>query len=323
MFEPKLRYTHKKEHTPNGQNQGNKIDSDAAVRIGKRIPQWFIARLPDAMQGSAVEGARFKFSTNRRSFGHEPDDSQQLGKSLRGGGHQRAGHQARPWTQTDNRHTRRGGHPAGHRKRPFKHIVGQGTMGGRNGEDGLRGDAQAFFKRIGARFGRIRKRPKGKPSPQLYRHKLGELQELERLWCKGSIDLYYGDESHICEQTYVPCGWKFPKEDIHVPSQRGARLNCFAMIDRHCRTHWFMTEKSIDADTMVGFLDNFSLGIASFCHRILRNLTSRRFFGGCSRENGFNQKKDYLTADTLFYAANRALAAMGDGLMINFKYHAA
>ena len=189
--------------------------------------------------------------------------------------------------------------------------------------DGLRGDAQAFFKRIGARFGRIRKRPKGKPSPQLYRHKLGELQELERLWCKGSIDLYCGDESHICEQAYVPCGWKFPKEDIHVPSQRGARLNCFAMIDRHCRTHWFMTEKSIDADTMVGFLDNFSLGIASFCHRILRNLTSRRFFGGCSRENGFNQKKDYLTADTLFYAANRALAAMGDGLMINFKYHAA
>ena len=51
-----------------------------------------------------------------------------------------------------------------------------------------------------------------------------------------------------------------------------------------------MTEKSIDADTMVGFLDNFSLGIASFCHRILRNLTSRRFFGGCSRGNGFTQK---------------------------------
>ena len=25
MFEPKLRYTHKKEHTPNGQNQGNKL----------------------------------------------------------------------------------------------------------------------------------------------------------------------------------------------------------------------------------------------------------------------------------------------------------
>ena len=141
---------------------------------------------------------------------------------------------SRPWAQADNRHTRRRNHPARHRERPFKHIVGQGAMGGRNREDGLRGDTQAFFKRIGARFGRIRKRPKDKPSPQLYQHKLWELQEFERLWHKGSIDLYYGDESHVCEEAYVPYGWKFSKEYVYIPSQRGARLNCFAMIDRRC-----------------------------------------------------------------------------------------
>lgn len=210
-----------------------------------------------------------------------------------------------------------------------------------------------FFKRI-ARFGRIGKRPKGKPSPQLYRYKLWELQELERLWHNGSIDLYYGDESHICEEAYVPYGWKFSKEDVYIPSQRGARINCFAMIDRRCHIHWFTTGKSIDADTMIGFLDNFSMTVRhktvivldnAPIHRAKRLLALRDIW----EKRGLHlfflppyspqlniaeilwrmlkgkwlQPKDYLTADTLFYAANRALAAMGDGLMINFKYYAA
>ena len=335
----KIRYTHKREYIPNVQNQGNKIEPNAAIRIGRRISQRFIACLPYAMQGGTVEGTRFKFSSNRRALGNAPDNGQQLGEALRGRRHQRVGHPSRPWAQADNRHTRRRNHPTRHRERPFKHIVGQGAMGGRNREYGLRGDAQAFFKRIGARFGRIRKRPKGKPSPQLYQHKLWELQGLERLWHKGSIDLYYGDESHICEEAYVPYGWKFSKEDVYIPSGRGARLNC---------------GKSIDADTMIAFLDNFSMTVRrktvvvldnAPIHRAkrllaLRDIWERRglhlfFLPPYSPQlniaeilwrmlkGKWLQPRDYLTADTLFYAANRALATMGDGLMINFKYHAA
>lgn len=354
MFVPKIRYIHKREYIPNGQNHGNEIESDAAVGIGRRVSQRFIARLPYAMQGRTVEVTRFKFSPNRGASGYEPDDRQQLGETFQGRRSQRAGHPFRPWAQADYRHTRRGNHPASHRERPFKHIVGQGTMGGRDREDGLRGNTQTFFKRIGARFGRIRKRPKGKPSPRLYQHKLWELQELERLWHKGSIDLYYGDESHICEEAYVPYGWKFSKEDVYIPSGRGARLNCFAMIDRRCHTHWFTTGKSIDADTMIGFLDNFSMTVRrktvvvldnAPIHRAkrllaLRDIWERRglhlfFLPPYSPQlniaeilwrmlkGKWLQPRDYLTADTLFYAANRALASMGDGLMINFKYHAA
>ena len=342
MFVPKIRYIHKREYIPNGQNHGNEIESDAAVGIGRRVSQRFIARLPYAMQGRTVEVTRFKFSPNRGAPGYEPDDRQQLGETFQGRRSQRAEHPFRPWAQADYRHTRRGNHPASHRERPFKHIVG------------LRGNTQTFFKRIGARFGRIRKRPKGKPSPRLYQHKLWELQELERLWHKGSIDLYYGDESHICEEAYVPYGWKFSKEDVYIPSGRGARLNCFAMIDRRCHTHWFTTGKSIDADTMIGFLDNFSMTVRrktvvvldnAPIHRAkrllaLRDIWERRglhlfFLPPYSPQlniaeilwrmlkGKWLQPRDYLTADTLFYAANRALASMGDGLMINFKYHAA
>lgn len=135
------------------------------------------------------------------------------------------------------------------------------------------------------------------------------------------MDLYYGDESHLCEEAYVPYGWKCHKEDIYIPSQCGARLNCFAMIDRICRTHWFTTVASIDAGTMSGFLDSFSLTVKKktvavldnapihrakklfvlcglwekrglhlffFPPYILHNLTTPKFFGECSKENGFS-----------------------------------
>lgn len=54
------------------------------------------------------------------------------------------------------------------------------------------------FFRIGARYRRIRKRPRSVPSLQLYQYKTGKLQELEQLYAKGEINLFYGDESHVC-----------------------------------------------------------------------------------------------------------------------------
>lgn len=354
MFSPKLRYINIRHLYRYGQNHEDGIDSDAAESIGKRLSHRLLARIPYALQGRAVEGTRFKFTANRRTAGNAPGLSQQLGETLPCRRSQRFGDTSWAWAQTNYRDTGRGNHPAGHRERPFKRPDGQGTMGGRDRENCLRRDPQTFFKRIGARFGRIRKRPKGKPSPQLYQYKLWELQELERLWHNGDIDLYYGDESHLCEEAYVPYGWKFHKEDIYIPSQRGARLNCFAMIDRNCRTHWFTTADSIDADTMIGFLDNFSLSVArktvivldnAPIHRAKRLLALRELW----EKRGLHlfflppyspqlniaeilwrmlkgkwlQPRDYLTADTLFYAANRALATMGDGLVINFKNHVA
>jgi hypothetical protein len=47
------------------------------------------------------------------------------------------------------------------------------------------------------------------PSPQLYEYKTGKLQELETLYAGGEINLFYGDESHICTEGYVPYGWQF------------------------------------------------------------------------------------------------------------------
>ncbi len=46
-----------------------------------------------------------------------------------------------------------------------------------------------FFIRIGARYKRIRKHPRGKPSPQLYQYKYEKLQGLEAQQREGRIDL--------------------------------------------------------------------------------------------------------------------------------------
>ena len=82
-----------------------------------------------------------------------------------------------------------------------------------------------FFISLGARYKRIRKRPRGVPSPQLYAYKTEKLQELEHLNTNGKIDLYYADESHVCTEGYVPYGWQFRNEDVYIPSPKAQRVN--------------------------------------------------------------------------------------------------
>ena len=95
------------------------------------------------------------------------------------------------------------------------------------GKRSLREYLQSFFIRLGARYRRIRKRPKGKPSPQLVDLKVFQLQELVNLWKMGLIELWFGDESHVCTSGYVPYGWQFSEEDVYVPVQKEQRLNIF------------------------------------------------------------------------------------------------
>ena len=62
------------------------------------------------------------------------------------------------------------------------------------------------------------------------------------------VVFYFGDESHICTEGYVPYGWQFRGEDVYIPSQRGYRLNIFGMIDRNNRYEGFTTDESITAE---------------------------------------------------------------------------
>ncbi|MBQ3353556.1 MAG: transposase [Bacteroidales bacterium] len=85
------------------------------------------------------------------------------------------------------------------------------------------------------------------------------MQELERKAEEGKIDLYYADESHVCTEGCVPYGWQFAGEDVHIPSQKIARLNIFGMTTRDNRYEGFTSMNGITAEKLADFIDRMSL----------------------------------------------------------------
>mgnify|MGYP000487072781 CR=1 FL=1 len=220
-----------------------------------------------------------------------------------------------------------------------------------SGKEASASTFRAFFIRLGARYRRIRKRPKGKPSPQLYAYKSEKLQELVKQEQEDLIDLYYGDESHICTEGYVPYGWQFRGEDVYIPSERGLRLNIFGMIDRNNRYEGFSTTENMTADKIADFIDQLSLRIHKNTFVVLDNASVHRcklmrelrpiwekrglflfFLPPYSPhlniaetlwrilKGKWLKPVDYISTDSLLYATNRALAALGTELNINFAH---
>lgn len=208
-----------------------------------------------------------------------------------------------------------------------------------------------FFRNIGARYKRIRKRPRGKPSPQLYAYKKEKLQELEELDSKGELVLYYADESHVCTNGYVPYGWQFKNEDVYIPSEKAARLNIFGMITKRNQYKGFTTKESINADKIVDYLDRFSFNVTKKTVIVLDNASVHRnrkvkelrkiwenrglflvYLPPYSPElnpaeilwrilkGKWIRPIDYETTDSLFYCTNRALASVGTNLFVNYSY---
>jgi transposase len=248
---------------------------------------------------------------------------------------------------------RRGNSPQSHRGGQTECENGEGSLAASLWKRSEREYFQGFFIRIGARYRRIRKRPKGKPSPPLYAYKTEKLQELEQQATDGFIDLYFGDESHICSEGYVPYGWQFRGEDVFIPSQKGMRLNIFGMIDRNNRYDGFSTTESITADKVADFLDRLSFRIRKNTFVVLDNAKVHRckliaelrpawkkrglflfFLPPYSPhlniaetlwrilKGKWLRPADYFSTDSLLYATNRALAAVGNELYIKFAHAA-
>lgn len=276
-----------------------------------------------------------------------------MGETLRGGRNQRTGDTPRSGTEADHGQLGRRSGTQSHRERQAEREESERSMAAGFGERGLREYLQSFFIRLGARYRRIRKRPKGKPSPQLYAYKTEKLQELVEQEKDGLIDLYYGDESHICTEGYVPYGWQFRGEDVCIPSERGLRLNIFGMIDRNNRYEGFSTTENMTADKLVDFLDRLSLRIRKNTFVVLDNASVHRcklmrelrpiwekrglflfFLPPYSPhlniaetlwrilKGKWLRPVDYCSTDSLLYATNRALAALGTELNINFAHAA-
>jgi transposase len=175
------------------------------------------------------------------------------------------------------------------------------------------------------------------------------LQMLEEQSRQGHIDLFYGDESQVSPEGYVPYGWQFADEQVCMASSKGKGLNCFALISRSNQIHYRTSTDSITAEFVVSQLDELSLSIVKPTVVVLDNArvhTAEKIKERltCWQQRGlflfylpaysphlnpaerlwkelkarWLRPQDYVTIDNLFYAVALALAAVGKDLFIKF-----
>ena len=334
-------------------NQSYTTDRPATSATGRWLSQGQEPRFPHSLSRSTSEIHRSDLETDWSTDRHDTYISQFLGETLRSRRDQRTGDTSRARSEANNGLLGRRVCTQSHRERQAEREESEGGMAAGFGERSFREYLQGFFIRLGAGYRRIRKRPKGKPSPQLYAYKTEKLQELVQQEQDGLIDLYYGDESHICTEGYVPYGWKFRGEDVYIPSERGLRLNIFGMIDRNNRYEGFSTTENMTADKVADFLDRLSLRLRRNTFVVLDNATVHRcklmrelrpiwekrglflfFLPPYSPhlniaetlwrilKGKWLRPVDYCSTDSLLYATDRALAALGSELNINFAHAA-
>ena len=337
-------------------NENQEIDAERFRTSGTyhRFPDRRKPLFSYALPRHTAQSRGLECAPSGSTNGNDRPNRWQLGQTFRKPRNPRIIHTSGTRSQSHHGLFGRGIRAQSHRIGPAECACSQRSLAECFGQGSERIDVQTFFIRIGARYRRIRKRPKGKPSPQLYAYKTEKLQELETLFEKGSIDLFYGDESHICTEGYVPYGWQFAGEDVYIPVEKAKRLNIFGMIDRNNRFEGFCTCDSVDAEKVVDFLDRFSFKLNRKTFVVLDNASVHRnekikrmrpiwekrglflfYIPPYSphlnivetlwriMKGKWLRPQDYVTTESLFYATNRALAAIGTRLNINSSHYAA
>lgn len=335
-------YNHSKEET-------NSIVRGRTSGIGGRVQTWIRPQIPCTLPRHTSQKREPFQRGGRTETGRCNPFGLQLDEEVREGGHIRTENKTGARTQADNGQFGRAFGTGGSLARTAECKDCQNLMGGIFRKKGERHYLQTFFRSSGARYKRIPKRPRVAPSPQLYAIKREKLQELESLSNQGFIDLYFGDESHVCTQGYVPYGWQFPGEDVFVPSLKSARLNIFGMITRSNIYHGFTKRQSITAQDVAEFIDNFSITIARPTFIVLDNASVHR--GGKMKEmiekwkerglyifflppysphlniaetlwrilkTKWIKPEHYIDTHTLFDATHRILDGIGDDYVVNY-----
>jgi transposase len=178
-----------------------------------------------------------------------------------------------------------------------------------------------------------------------------KLSELESLSRRGEIDLYYGDETHVCSEGYVPYGWQFPDEDVCFLSEKSYKFNCFGIINGNSKCRYEITEENINAEFVIDFLDRFSFEIKQPTFLVSDNARIHKT-KAVGERIPFWQKRglylfflppysphlniaetlwrklkkewldppDYTYKDALACAIDRCLADMGKGQKISFSH---
>ncbi len=191
---------------------------------------------------------------------------------------------------------------------------------------------------------------KNKENEVVYEHKVDILRELENLSEQEIIDLYYSDESKVSLTPCVPYGWQFPDEEVFMPTQKGAGLNCFALLKRNNECLIETTTENINSQFVFERLEELSTKLKKLTVVVLdnarihtSNLIKERLAVWQARglylfylprysphlnivEILWRKLKyewlspgDYQAKENLFYQIRLALKAVGQSLLIKFS----
>lgn len=167
---------------------------------------------------------------------------------------------------------------------------------------------------------------------------------------KGLIDVFYGDETSVSSEGYVPYGWQFPNEEVAIYSEKSYKINIFGLISRANECHWTISEQNIDSQCVVNHLENLSFKIKKQTVVVLDNASVHQSKLLQERIPFWQQRdlflfflptysphlniaetmwrvlkkywitpEDYLEKDALFYAANRCMSNIGKSINIKFS----
>lgn len=167
-------------------DQSNRVNSLPTSGIGERLSGRQKPCIPHALPCHAFEIIRTEIESHWQTDRNDAHIGQFVGETLRVGRHQRPGEPSRPWAQAHNGLLGRGDRKDCHRERQAECKESQGSLAAGYGQRSLGEYVQGFFIRIGARYRRIRKRPKDSPSPQLYVYKTENCKNLNGRPTKAS-----------------------------------------------------------------------------------------------------------------------------------------
>ena len=94
---------------------------------------------------------------------------------------------------------------------------------------------------------------------------------MENLSENHLIDLYYADESRVALEPCIPYGWQFADEEVFMPTQKGAGLNCFALLTRSNQCLIETTEQNINSRFIFERLESLSTRLKKLTVVVLDN----------------------------------------------------
>lgn len=135
---------------------------------------------------------------------------------------------------------------------------------------------------------------KKSPDGAYYALKKEGLGLLEGLSEEDLIDIFYADESRVCENGYVPYGWQFSDEKVGIKVQRGQFVNIFGMISRDNRFVFETSQGKGNSDFVIGVLDKFVESVAKPTVIVLDNASIHKSGAFTAKMKEWEQKNIFI-----------------------------